>query len=387
VSKKTGTAIVLQTLYYERMRKTKFFGSYKSFLSSFLPAGAVVSLLRWNVERKYRAPQLVFPYECGPSPRFLVILPDTPLAALHQLSCLVSLAAHFKGAHLAVLCEKRVTPFFKTVAGIAEFIEYDAAEQYLFSREFDRIGKEISAARYDVCVMLSQDPQLALLYAAGQTAAQVRIGLKGAGDYPFLNLHVNPAPERTNLTDRSLLVAAMLGVPVRPKARWSVAKESVEEVGLMLREMNVSPSSRLIGIDGAHFFSRHGRQWTQSLVDMLQKKSFMCYLFSYDEPEVDAAQWAGQQKLPLFSNLPATRGAALIYKSVFVVAGPTVLFELADLMRTPVAGVFADEEFGMFCRESDTTKGLRYAKRPDEATIGSIERCVDAIAAKPALVP
>ena len=364
------------------MRKSKFFGSFKSFLSSFLPGSARVSLLSWAVERKNRAPQLVFPYKCGPSPRLLVILPEDPLAALHQLSCLVSLVAHFKAAHVVVLCERRVTPFFKTVGGIAEFMEYDAADRYLFSREFDRIGREISNGRYDVCLMLEPKPGLALLYSAGKSAASVRIGFTGAGDYPFLNLHVNPSPQRPYLTDRGQLVAAMLGVPLRPKARWSVTKESVEEAGLMFHEMMVPPASRLIGIDGVYFFNRHGRQWTQSLVEMLQKKSFMCYLFSYDEPGGDAALWAGQQKLPLFTNLPATRSAAIIYKSEFVVAGPTVLFELADLLRKPAVGVFEEREIGMFCRESDTTKGLRYISRPNEATIDSIGRCVDAMAAK-----
>jgi hypothetical protein len=111
----------------------------------------------------------------------------------------------------------------------------------------------------------------------------------------------------------------------------------------MLREMMVPAASRLVGIDGAYFFSRHGVQWTQSLVDMLQKKSFVCYLFSYDEPGSDAVAWAGQQKLPLFSNLPATRGAAIVYKSEFVIAGPTVLFELADLLGKPAVGVFEEE--------------------------------------------
>jgi ADP-heptose:LPS heptosyltransferase len=366
------------------MRKSKFFGSFKSFLSSCLPASARVSLLARAVERKCRAPQFAFPFKCGPSPRLLVILPEDPLAALHQVSCLVSLAAHFKGAHVTVLCEKRVTPFFKTLGGIAELMEYAAPDRYLFSGEFDKIGREISGGRYDVCLMLEPEPDLALLYSAGRSAAPVRIGFRGAGDYPFLNLHVNPAQERPYLTDRGLLVAGMLGVPLRPKARWSVSKDSADEAALMLREMMVPPASRLIGMDGAYFFSRHGRQWTESLVDMLQKKPFVCYLFSYDEPGSDVVAWAGRQKLPLFSNLPATRSAAIIYKSEFVVAGPTVLFELADLLGKPAVGVFEQGEIGAFFRESGTAKGLRYVSRPDGATIASIEQYVDAMAAKQA---
>jgi ADP-heptose:LPS heptosyltransferase len=360
------------------MTNSKTFGSLKSFLSSALPPGARLSLLRRIVERTYRAPQLVFPPGIGSLQRLLVILPGDPLVALHQLTCIVSLASHVKDARIALLCEKRVTPFFKTLLGITDFIEYDEAEHFLFSPRFDKIGKEIHAGGYDACLMLDPAPDLSLLYIAGQSAAAVRVGLAGAGDYPFINLHVNPAPGTTFLTDKSALVAAVLGVSVRAKAKWSVAKESLEEVGHMLREVNIDPASRLIGIDGPNFFGRFGKKWTQSLVDMLQAKQHLCYFFSYDQPEADASEWMEHQGIPVFANLPVSRGAALVHKSKFVVAGAGVLFELADLLRTPVAGVFTAQEFDALCKESDTTSGLRIASRPDDATIESVERIVDA---------
>jgi hypothetical protein len=170
-------------------------------------------------------------------------------------------------------------------------------------------------------------------------------------------------------------------VPERPLSRWSVAKESAEEVALMLREMNVAPTSRLAGIDGHYFYERHGRKWAQQLLDMLKTKSCACYLFSYGMLHNDAREWAAQQNLPVFSDLPASRCAALIYKSEFVVAGPSVLFELADLLGKPAVGVFDEGEFALFCRESDTTKGVRYVKHPDDGTIGSVETCIGALAA------
>jgi ADP-heptose:LPS heptosyltransferase len=347
-------------------------------LSSFLSGPARVSLLKWAVKRHYRAPLFVFPIEFGSSLRVLVILPQDPLEALHQLSCIVSMTTHFKAAHLVVLCERRVTPLFKGLGGISEIIDYDRAEWHLFSKEFEKIGKEIRNSGFDVCLMLDSKPDLALLYTAGKSAASVRIGVRDTGEYPFLNLHVIPASERIYLTDRGLLVAAMLGVPERPKAHWSVSKDSVEEVGLMLSEMKIAPSSRLVGIDGLHFYKRHGRQWTQALVDMLRKKPCMCYFFSYDEPHDDALEWLNQQDIPSFSNLSVSRSAALIYKSELVVTGATVLFELADLLRKPAVGVFEDGEYPVFCRESGSTKGLRYLIRPDEVTLESIERCLDA---------
>ncbi|HMD67528.1 MAG TPA: hypothetical protein VKF42_01530, partial [Chitinivibrionales bacterium] len=241
------------------MRKSKLFGSYKSFLSSILPARARLSFLGRMVERKYRAPQMVFPYDIGPSRRILVILPAEPLTALHQLTCVASLSACVKGAHIAVVCEKRVTPFFRALVGIEEFVEYEGEEQYLFSPAFDRIGKKVHAGMYDVCLMLDPAPDLALLYVAGQSAAALRIGLSGAGDYPFINLHVNPSAGRSHLTERGILVASVLGVPRRERPGWSVAKESVGEMRTMLRELNIDPDAPLVGIDGPCLVGRIGK--------------------------------------------------------------------------------------------------------------------------------
>jgi ADP-heptose:LPS heptosyltransferase len=365
-------------MYYDRMRKSKFFGSYKSFLSSILPAHARLSFLGRRVERKYRAPQMVFPYDIGPSRRLLVILPADPLTALHQLTCVVALSSCFRGAHIAVVCEKRVTPFFKGLAGIEEFVEYDREEQYLFSPAFDRIGKKVHAGMYDVCLMLDPAPNLALLYVAGQSAAALRIGLSGAGNYPFLNLHVAPADGRRYLTDRGLCAASVLGVPRRERPGWSVAKESDKEMRTMLQELNIDPGAGLIGIDVPSLAGKFGKKWTLSLVEVLRAKPRVCYFFAWDRPDADMSEWMARQGLPVFADLPVPRAAALLAVSEIVVAGAGVVFELADLLRTPAVGLFTTEEFDSLCRESVTTKGLRIGDRPDEATIASVAQMVDA---------
>lgn len=343
-----------------------------------LPARARLSFLGRTVERKYRAPQMVFPYDIGPSRRLLVILPADPLTALHQLTCVSSLTACIKGAHIAVMCEKRVTPFFKVLGGIEEFIEYDRDEQYLFSPAFDRIGKKVHAGMFDVCLMLDPAPDLALLYVAGQSAAALRVGLSGAGVYPFLNLHVTPAAGRNHLTDRGILVASVLGVPRRERPGWSVAKESVGEMQTMLRELNIDPAAPLVGIDGPCLVGRIGKKWTQSLVDALRAKPCVCYFFAWGRPDADTSEWMARQGLPVFADLPVSRAAALLAASKIAVAGAGVMFELADLLRRPAVGLFTGEEFDSLCRESDTTKGLRIPARPDDTTIGSVIGMVDA---------
>jgi hypothetical protein len=278
--------------------------------------------------------------------------------------------------------------------------------------------------------MLDHSPHMALRYLCGQSAAPVRIGFtetgRDPGGYPFLNMQVRPSPQCSYLTDQGLLLVSTLGVRAQKKTRWSVAKESIAEITMLLSEMKVDPSSRLIGIDAGFFMNTFGAQWAQSLIDTLKDVSFdkpqdlsrgtlkdvsfdkpqdlsrdtlkdlrqqnvrnACYLFCYEEPQEKTAAWLGRQDLPVFSNLPASRCAALIYKSEFIVAGATVLFELADALRKPVVGIFTDSQFDAYCRESETTHGIRYAdaKRPDQSVIDAIGKLVAASLTRPFDVP
>ena len=355
----------------------------QSFLSSILPGPVRMSLLTWLVKRRHGTPGLVFPYGFSTPPKFLVILPEDPLAALHQVSGLVALAGHFRDAHITVVCQRLVTPFFRMLTAVDDFIEYDCRERYLFSKEFLRMGKAVAGMHFDACVMHDRSPHLALLYLCGQSASPVRIGLCGAGEYPFLNLTVRPSPDRSYSTDLGLLLAAMLGAKAQNKIRWTVAKEALSEVNLLLGEMKVAPSSRLIGIDAGYFLQAFGEKWTQSLVDKLRNRQSTCYLFSHAEPDEKASEWLKRQDMPVFTNLAASRSAALVYKSEFIVAGATVLFELADVLHRPVIGILTEAQFGAFCRESETTRALRYAdgKRPDQEVIDAVGRHITAFTA------
>ena len=370
-----------------------------------LPGTARLSLLSWLVKRRYGAPGITFPYEFSTPPKFLVILPEDPLAALHQVSCLVALAAHFRDAHITVLCQRMATPFFRMLTAVNDFIEYDCRHQYLFSKEFVRIGKAISSERYDMCVLLDHDPPMTLLYLCGQSAAAVRVGFAeacgGAGGYPFLNMQVKPSQKRAYSTDQGLLLASVLGAPAQAKTRWSVAKESVSEVNLLLGEMKIDPASRLVGIDAAYFLRAFGAQWTRSLLKTVQAavndvpKGLQanlkpaCYLLSYEEPDEKTSEWLGRQGLPVFSDLPASRCAALVHKSEIIIAGATVPFELAVVLRKPVIGILSDSQCTAYCKESDTTQCLTYsdAKRPDQSIIDTVGRHLAALQARLSSVP
>jgi ADP-heptose:LPS heptosyltransferase len=371
------------------MKKAKVFGNTLSVLSSLLPGPVRVSLLSWLVKRRYGVQGIVVPYGFSTPPAFLVILPEDPLAALHQVSGLAALAGNFRDARITVVCQRLVTPFFRMLTAVNDFIEYDCGQRYLFSTEFARIGKAVSGGRYDACVIFDRSPHPALLYLCGQSAASVRVGFAQAGDYPFLNLRIRPSAKCAYSTDQGLLIATMLGAPAQKKIRWTVAKEAIAEVNLLLGEMKIDPSSRLIGIDAGYFFRTFGAQWTLSLVDSMRSDRRACYLFYYEEPDEKTSEWLGRQNLPVFSNLPASRCAALVYKSEFIVAGATVLFELADVLRRPVTGILTESQFDAYCRESETTRAIRYAdsQRPDQGVIDAVGQHLAALQTRSAFVP
>jgi ADP-heptose:LPS heptosyltransferase len=345
--------------------------TYKSFLAGLLPSGLRLSLLKMLVKKATDGKRLAFPLAFSAPPRILVILPEDPLYALKQLSFLMSLIAHFKNGRFSVLCTGRVAPFFRIVNGISEFIEYDPQDRFLFSKEFDRIGKEIGGG-FDLCLLLERGPDISLQLIAGLTAATARIGYEGCGDYPFLNVQVKPSPVRTFSAERSLPIASLLGAPYAAAMRLTVSKDTQREIGLMLSEMNIAPSSRIISIDGQYFFTHFGEAWTTALVQALAKKPFVCCIVAHDEVTARSQQVLASLKLPVFSPLPASRFAGLVHRSEFIIAGNTLLFELADLFKKPVAGVFEEQEYAASFRETDTTRGIRFVKHPDTATIDSI---------------
>jgi len=371
------------------MKKAKGFGNAVSIIASLVPVPARLSVLAWLTRRRYHAPGLVFPFVFSTPAKLLFIMPEDPLAALHQISGCCALASHFKNAHLTVLCRRLITPFFRTLAAVKDFIEYDTKDRYPFSKEFARIGTAVSGEQYDVCVLFDPEPDISLLYLCGQSAAAVRIGFAGAGSHPFLNMQVRPSAKRAYCTDQGLLLASVLGAPLQKKTQWTVAKDAIAEVNFLLGELKVDAHSHLTGLDAGYFLHAFGERWTQSLIERMKKFRRAWYLFSFEEPDEATAEWLGSHGLPVFSNLPASRCAALVNKSEFIVAGASVLFELADVLRRPVIGILSDTQSVRYFRETETTGEIRYAdaKRPDESVIDAIERRIADFRPRPSDVP
>ena len=305
--------------------------------------------------------------------KILAVLPEEPVEAFHQINNYLRISSFFKNAKFVIFCTREVAPFFKQIHPEASITEYDRSVRYLFSPEFNAWGKEFNREEFDVCLMLERNPDISLRYLAGKTAAAVRVGYVGAGDFPFLNMHINPSPKRPYLSDQNALMAGIMGAADRIKVRWSVSKETMEEVSHLARERAIPVSSRLGCIDVGYFYRAFGADWTCKLCAAISSKNELAWcLLTEDEPDAGLAECIGSLRLPVFSSLSASRCAALLSRSECVVSGVSVVFELANLLRIAVIGVFEKSILSRYCRESDSTRGVGYTGKPDRTTIEAI---------------
>ena len=365
------------------MAKSNLFAKSRYFLFKVLPQGYRNRLLRWIVATRFKSPQLVFPWKSAAIKKILAILPEEPVEAFHQINNYLRISAHFKHASFVLFCTKEVAPYFKQIHPEAVVIEYDRAVRHLFSSEFDAWGKELGAEEFDFCLMLERSPDISLLYIAGKTAAPVRAGYCSAGDFPFLNMHINPSPKRPYLTDQNAIMAGVFGAPDRIKIHWSVSKETVEEVAHLAREASIAPSARLGLIDVGCFFKTYGASWTQKLCAAVTvNKTITWCVVTTDAPDEALADFIATLGLAVFSNLSAPRCVALLSRSVCVVSGISVIFELAHLLHRPLIGMFEQDLLERYCRKSDTTAAVAYVGKPDQ---NSIQKIVELTATRDAL--
>jgi len=304
--------------------------------------------------------------------KVLTILPEDPIEAFHQINNFLRISALFKNASFTVFCTREVAPFFKLVHPEAVFVEYEGKSRALFSKEFDAWGREFSGEEFGLCLMLERRPDISLLYLAGKTAAPVRAGYFGAGEFPFLNMQVNPSPKRPYRADQNALMANVFGASDRIKVRWSVSKETTDEIAHMARELAVSPDARIIGVDVGLFVPAFGAEWTRQLCAALSTNTTVTCLLVEGEPSEEVSGFCASVKSPLFSNLSASRWAAIIVRSACIISGKSVLFELANLLGKPVVGVFEKDLCDRYCRECATTWGIPLSRSPGQDTIQSI---------------
>jgi hypothetical protein len=365
------------------MEKSNFFGKTGFFLFRLLPPGWRAGLLKWIITVRYRSPSLVCPWNCASMKKILVLLPEDPVEAFHQINNYLRIAPLFKNAKVSIFCTKNVGRFFRLVHPDAEFNEYEISSRFLFSREFTAWGKIFSKEEFDLCLLLERSPDISLLFLVGKTVAPIRAGYSGAGDFPFLNIHVTPSGKRQYLADQNSIMAQIFGASERAKMHWRVSKETVDEITLMMRESNVDEATRLIGIDAGLFYTAFGFEWTRQLCNMLKAgKNRTCCLFIDGEPDSGLSEFVSSMRLPVFSNLSPSRYAALVVRCACFISGRSVFFELTNLIGKPLIGVFEKAVCSIYCKQSVSTRGITYSLTPDESTIRNIADLVDSLEKK-----
>jgi ADP-heptose:LPS heptosyltransferase len=364
------------------MAKSKTFGKMKFFASSMMPVRWRNAMLTWILRTWYRPPELVFPWNNQALKKALVILPEDPVEAFHQINNYLRITGHYRNASFYLFCTGKVGAFFKHVHPEATIIEYEPSERFLFSRQFEERGKFFSREEFDLCLVLEHSPDMSMLYLAGKTSALIRAGYTEAGEFPFLNMHVNPSREQRYRAEQNAVMARALGASEERAMHWSVSKETMEEISHMFQELKIPLSARLIGLDAGLFFRVFGQDWIEMLWARLRdNKIFTFYWYVGEEPDEALSSLLSSLGVPVFSNLSAPRSAALIGKSVGVVSGKSIFFELANMMRKPVLGIFEENERALYCQTSALTTAATYSGAPDSGVVDKVVLFVHSLSA------
>ena len=349
-------------------KKAKNSGWIRRTFFSVLGKNRTRKFLDFLLKKKYRVSSLKFPVDILAVKEILIILPESSLEVLHQLKNVISLMTLFKHAGITLLCEHSVAPYIRMIPGL-NVVEY-AAQNY-FSTEFSRMARQFQGT-VDLCLMLDAAPGLPMLYLAGSTAASVRAGYCDAGDYPFLNLHVRPSPRRVYLADWYCSMAEIFGA--KPgDIRWRVAKKTMEEVDHLIGELKIAPDAPLIGFDALHFIRSFGIAWTDEFMHRIDElRAGTVYFHVEDGATEQELVWLCKQNVPSFADLSASRLAALVSRSKFVISGNTSMYILAGLLHRPAVGFFPAETFERYCPQSQLHGGVPYTGRPETREIDEL---------------
>ena len=356
-------------------KKAKTSGRLRKTFFTLLGNDRSRSFLQFILQRKQKSAPLSFPIDTSAIKEILLILPEQHLTVLHQLRNVISLMTQFKHAGITLLCERTVSAYIKMIPGLS-IIEYDAQEHY--TPEFSTIAQQFRN-KIDICFLLDENPALPILYLAGSTGAAVRVGYDGAGEYPFINLHVRPSPRRKFISDRYCAMAALFGAR-NSDLKWRVAQKTIEEVDHLIKELKMSPDAPLIGFDALHFIRAFGIPWTETFLGRVQSLPLGTLYFIVDHnPHEEELVWLCKQNVPSFAELSASRLAALVSKSRLIISGNTPMFALAELLHRPAAGFFPAEEIGLNTPENGRQVGFPYSGIPESPVIDQFIQAIKSL--------
>jgi ADP-heptose:LPS heptosyltransferase len=362
------------------MGKSNFLDKTLNFLFTLLSRDKRAGLLRWIIRTSYKPPSLVFPWNLAEMKKALFILPEETVDAFHQINNYLRLLSLLKTAKVTIVCTKEIGPFFKLIYPDAVFIEYEKSSRFVFSREFREIGKMVSEEDFDICFLLERNPDMTLLFLAGKTASPVRAGYGNAGNFPFLNMHVNPSDKNVYLASSNAVMAQTFGAPERATVRIGVARETMDEIHIMTGEMQIPRNAVIVGIDAAFLVKSFGIVWTERLCSKIsENKNRKCCLLIIGEAGGQVSEFISSAGLPVFPNLSPSRCAALIMRCTCIVSGRSAIFELANMMGRPAIGIFEKELSPTYFKQTATAHGRILSGEPDEDDIISVAELIDTV--------
>jgi ADP-heptose:LPS heptosyltransferase len=345
------------------------------------------ALLTAMSAKQLRTHIIRMPYDVQHIQKALFIFPESPLDALYQVENVTSLMGHFNGADVTFFCEHDVAAYFKKMPGVTSVFSYEKSERYLFSREFSTMCTMMAREEFDIVCLLERRPDPALLSLVAASRAGIRVGYSGAAEFPILNVRIGSPGIKTHLAERNIQMAAVLGARRTGRIRWSVSKNTLEEVRIMLQEAKLLQQPFRGGIDIGLFSREFGREWTSALIEALHQTSINWYLYAEN---ADAAMWARDIEtltLPVFAGLSPSKLAALIRLSSVIISGKSVMFELASLLKRPAAGIFEESVCASHCRCDQTSAGISYIGSPDVQTIEQTVAAVGAMVQNGVVAP
>jgi hypothetical protein len=173
------------------------------------------------------------------------------------------------------------------------------------------------------------------------------------------------------LSDLNGSLCRVIGAPPAKPVRWTVPKESLEEIRHLLREQDIDPGKKLLGLDGVYMYRQFGAPWLEALLGRLHGFSAVStYCISDGDSEV--LLWLRQRGIAIMPPLSVPKTAALIQLSVLQIAGNSTLYQLAYLLQKPTIGIFSEEQIAVYCRPTETCRGIAYKQAPDVGTIAAV---------------
>lgn len=356
------------------------------YLTKPLSRKVRAGFIKYLVYKKCGSYIIDIPDDLAAVKNILFVLPEDTLEALHQIVNILSIINHFNKTHKVhafFLCEQRIAPYFNNFQGANSVIEYDVSERYLFSNHFSLLRKKLVKEYIDLCLFLERDPDLSLLYLVGQIQAKIRISYSDVGSFPFFNLQIKSTDRHTHLTEQNNIMSRILGAKLSNDIQWSVSKDTISEIKVMLKESSIPETDWLGGVDAQLFYYKYGMKWMDNLIENLTAQSNKrWYLYIRDIPEDSFFDWLKSKKIPVFSALSPPRLAALLKKTDLIISGKSETFELANLLQTTAIGLFEKNELQKYCKSTPISIGIPYSIKPDEQTIKSIIDRITSLAAQ-----